>query len=137
MTPFSERTFAIPELQGISNAKLYADDDINIFKLVSLQQKIYQNTLQKNYDVSTIEAYLSFVQALLTKRNIDQMYKDVIYLYNNTYLQSALTQIAVLNNNTKALLGLTDVIRDINEGSVQLQRSITNPELLAFVSAAK
>ena len=106
----------IYELQGISNAKLYTDNDINIFKLLSLQQKIYHNTLQKNYDVGTIEAYLGFIQELLVKRpNIDQLYKDIIYLYNNTYLQNALTQIAILNNNTKAMLRLTDVVKSINE----------------------
>lgn len=104
------------ELQGISNAKLYTDDDINIFKLLSLQQKIYHNTLQKNYDVGTIEAYLTFLQDLLAKRpNIDPIYKDMTYIYNNTYLQDALTQIAILNNNTKAMLRLTDVVKNINE----------------------
>ncbi|MBP6910097.1 hypothetical protein KBC03_00660 [Patescibacteria group bacterium] len=123
------------ELQGISNEKLYSDNDINIFKLLSLQQKIYQNTLQKNYDVGTIEVYLAFTQGLLTKRsNIEQLYKDMIYLYNNTYLQSALTQIAILNNNTKAMLRLTDVVKDINEGTIQLQRAILNPAILAYVS---
>lgn len=123
------------ELQGISNEKLYSDDDINIFKLLSLQQKIYQNTLQKNYDIGTIEVYLAFTQGLLTKRsNIEQLYKDMIYLYNNTYLQSALTQIAILNGNTKAMLRLTDVVKDINEGTIQLQRSILNPALLTYVS---
>lgn len=124
------------ELQGISNAKLYTDDDINIFKLLSLQQKIYHNTLQKNYDVGTIEVYLSFVQDLLTRRpNIDQIYKDIIYLYNNTYLQSSLTQIAILNGNTKAMLRLNDVVRNINEGTIQLQRAIQNKALLTYVDA--
>lgn len=126
------------ELQGISNSKLYADEDINIFKLLSLQQKIYHNTLQKNYDVGTIEVYLTFVQDLLTKRpNIPQLYKDMIYLYNNTYLQNALTQIAILNNNTKAMLRLTDVVKNINEGTTQLQRMVNNPELITFVDATK
>lgn len=126
------------ELQGISNIKLYADDDINIFKLLSLQQKIYQNTLQKNYDVGTIDVYLSFVQDLLTKRpNIDQIYKDITYLYNNKYLQSILTQIAIRNNNTKAMLRLTDVIKSINEGSTHLQRMIVNTGLVAFINASK
>jgi|GEM_PF-6192214 len=105
------------ELQGISNEKLYADDDINIFKLLSLQQKIYHSTLQKNYDLGTIEVYLSFIQDLLTKRqNIPQIYKDMVYLFNNTYLQGALTQLAILNNNTKAMLRLSDVVKNINEG---------------------
>lgn len=126
------------ELQWISNAKLYSDKDINIFKLLSLQQKIYHNTLQKNYDVGTIEAYLSFVQDLLTKRtDIDKIYKDMIYIYNNTYLQDALTQIAILNNNTKAMLRLTDVVRNINEWSLQLQRMVSNPALLTYVDANK
>lgn len=126
------------ELQGISNAKLYTDDDINIFKLLSLQQKIYHNTLQKNYDIGTIEVYLMFVQSLLTKKtDIDQVYKDMIYMYNNTYLQSALTQIAILNNNTKAMIRLTDVVKNINEGAINLQRMITNPELISFVDESK
>lgn len=86
--------------------------------------------------MGTIEVYLSFVQDLLTKRpNIDQIYKDIIYLYNNTYLQSSLTQIAILNGNTKAMLRLTDVVRNINEGTIQLQRSVQNKTLLAYVDA--
>ena len=122
------------ELQGISNAKLYADDEINIFKLLSLQQKIYHNTLQKNYDVGTIEVYLTFVRDLLVKRqNIDQIYKDIIYLYNNTYLESTLTQIAVITNSTKAMLKFSDMIRNINGGTVGLQKTIRNDALLTYV----
>ena len=127
------------ELQGISNAKLYNDNDVNIFKLLSLQQKIYHNTLQKNYDIGTIEIYLTFVQDLLVKRpNIDQVYKDIIYLYNNTHLKAALTQIAILNNNAKVMLRLTDVIKNINESKpTELQSKISNPELVAYVNNTK
>ena len=57
------------------------------------------------------------------------------YIYNNTYLQDTLTQIAILNNNTKAMLRLTDVVRNINEGSIQLQRMVSNPALLTYVDA--
>lgn len=121
------------ELHGISNTKLYADDDMNIFKLVSLMQKIYQNTLQKNYDVNTIDVYLSFVQDLLNKRRIDVFYKDLIYLYNNTYLMSVLTQIAIINNDTKAMLRLADVIKSIDGGSIHLERQISNPDLITYV----
>lgn len=135
ITDFATATY---ELQGISNTKLYADDDINIFKLLSLQQKIYQNTLQKNYDISTIDVYLSFVQDLLTKRpNIEQIYKDIVYVYNNKYLQSILTQIAIRNNNTKAMLRLTDVIKSINDGSIHLKRMINNTGLIAYIESAK
>lgn len=124
------------ELQGISNTKLYPDDEINVFKLLSLQQKIYHNTLQKNYDIGTIEVYLNFVQELLTKRqNIEQIYKDITYLYNNTYLESALTQIAVLTNNTKAMLKLSDMIRNINGGAAGLQKMIKNDSLIGYVNA--
>lgn len=135
ITDFATVTY---ELQGISNTKLYADDDINIFKLLSLQQKIYHNTLQKNYDVSTIDVYLSFVQDLLTKRpNIDQLYRDIIYVYNNKYLQSILTQIAIRNNNTKAMLRLTDVIKAINDGTIHLKRTISNTGLIAYIESEK
>ncbi len=126
------------EMQGISNTKLYSDNDLNIFKALSLQQKIYHNMVQKNYDLGTIEVYLTFIQELLSKRqNIDKMYKDMIYLYNNTYLQSALTQIAILNNNTKAMLRLTDVVKEINEGTIKLKRSVNNQAVIAFVEKNK
>lgn len=128
-------TTATYELQGISNGKLYPDDEINAFKLLSLQQKIYHNTIQKNYDIGTIEVYLNFVQDLITKRqNLEQVYKDLIYLYNNTYLEATLTQIAVLTNNTKSMLKLSDMIRNINGGAAGLQKMIRNPSLITYVN---
>ena len=127
-------TNASLELQGIANDQLYTDDDINVFKLLSLQQKIYQNILQKKYDTDIVETYVSYVQNLVMRRKgIDQVYRDIIYMYNNVFLQQYMTQIAIQTTDTKALLKVSQAVKDINEGLVNLKSTIGNKALITYV----
>jgi len=72
----------------------YKDEILNIYKLLSYQQQIYQDFLINKADTYKISTYLDFVREVLKKNTINPFYKDEIYRYNNKYLSLALEKIA-------------------------------------------
>ena len=72
----------------------YKDTLLNEYKLLSYQQQIYQDFLINKADTYKIGVYLDFVREILKKNNIENIYKDEIYWYNNKYLSLSLEKIA-------------------------------------------
>jgi hypothetical protein len=77
----------------------YKDPLLNIYKLLSYQQQIYQDFVINKFDAYKITIYLDFVKELLKKNAIDQFYMDEIYRYNNNYLGLTLEKIAYQSDN--------------------------------------
>jgi hypothetical protein len=49
------------------NADTYSDETLNIYKLLSAQQMIYNDIFEQRMSINEYTLYLDFVQALLQK----------------------------------------------------------------------
>lgn len=76
--------------KDIYTDKVYNDNQLNSYKLVSLQNNIYMNLQKWIINNSLMEWYIAFINKLLRTNGIDPFYKDEIYVYNNSYLQKRL-----------------------------------------------
>ncbi|MBP6085728.1 hypothetical protein KA478_00695 [Patescibacteria group bacterium] len=96
--------------------------DVNLFKLVSLQQKIYAQHKDKLLDTNTIITYLRFLNALLndTTNKIPQFYIEEAYYYNNIYVKNMLQKLTIesvnptVNDDVSKIL---DIISNLNKGN--------------------
>lgn len=106
------------ELQNIVNPINYFDPTINAYKLLSLQQLIYNNLQNNSLNESILNVYFEFVRKLLRDPNIslDPIYFDITYIYNNTFLTELLKkpEIANFNQNTATLNTINQQIRQLN-----------------------
>jgi hypothetical protein len=80
---------------------VYKDNILNIYKLLSYQQQIYQDFLINKSDIYKITIYLDFVKELLKKDTINGFYKDIIYRYNNKYLSIELENVTYQSSMLK------------------------------------
>ncbi|MBR7036706.1 hypothetical protein IKI14_02300 [bacterium] len=88
-----ENSLGQPEVQD----RVFEDPDLNAYKLLSIQQKVYKfldgTSLNDNY----IKSYLKFVQTLINKDNgknyyLSPIYKDILYVFNTDELYQKLLQ---------------------------------------------
>ncbi|MBU0626464.1 hypothetical protein KKG31_04000 [Patescibacteria group bacterium] len=64
----------------------YSNNDINAYKILSVQQMIYRDMINNRSNLNNILEYLEFVQELLKSDRIDDFYKDLTYRFNNKYI---------------------------------------------------
>lgn len=91
---------------------VYTDNTLNIFKLVSLQQAIYNDIQNNIFNTRRIDAYLYFVQNMLQKKQLTGTYIDTTYWFNNVYILPY-----AYDNNTNTTI---ETINSINKGSYLL-----------------
>lgn len=104
----------------VSEDIVLGDVDFNLFKLVSVQQKLYGQHKDKLLDTNTIITYLRFLNNLINNREfpIPQFYIDASYYYNNVYLKSMLRKLSLesvnptVNDDVSKIL---DLISSINK----------------------
>ena len=112
------------QLDGYINQTIYNDESLNAYKLISIQQSIYNDFSEGRMNDQAIDLYLTYLTALLkgtidSTPLIDPFYKDVTYLFNNKFI---LGEIQNPNYNTtpkdkQIVSNLTKRINDINQGS--------------------
>ncbi|NOZ44712.1 MAG: hypothetical protein GXP45_06300 [bacterium] len=73
-----------------SDISIYPDDKLNIYKLLSLQQIIYNNIKGKKLNDRIILPYLGFVESLLKKNRLTMFYQEFTYWFNNYYFKEKL-----------------------------------------------
>lgn len=78
----------------ISN-KIYKDETINVYKLISFQQIINDDITNKIINIDRINWYFSFLQELLKRDKIWLFYKELTYFFNNYYLKKAIENIEI------------------------------------------
>lgn len=110
---------------------VYNDNDINAYKLLSIQQMVYKDIINNRANTDSILQYLNFLKELLIIKKIDTFYKDMSYRFNNKYIHTRIEnpnnpisknrkyeadeiikQITVINNGSE-LLGLQGLIYQI------------------------
>lgn len=123
----------------ISN-DVYKDQTLNIYKLLSYQQVLYQDFQDLQIRNSQYVAYLGYVQELVKRKAVPSFYLDEIYWYNTYYLKRTL--LTTRYDNRLGDLKETDIttivktIDTINMGSSLQWYSglvllVSNPRILA------
>ncbi len=83
----------------ISN-KIYKNEKINIYKLISFQQIIYEDIKNNRLNIDSLNWYFSFIQEILKRNQIWNFYKEVIYYFNNYYIKENLQKTEIIKNIT-------------------------------------
>lgn len=112
--------------------KVYNDDMINTYKIISFQQIMYDDINKKRINTDRINGYIDFIQEILKKNMISKFYKEVIYYFNNYYLIKSLEDPEIINkvgdkseidkitkrletiNNGNQLIGFEGLVNNIN-----------------------
>ncbi|MBP7061871.1 hypothetical protein KBA84_03525 [Patescibacteria group bacterium] len=95
---------------------VYIDTNLNKYKLSSMRQALYNDSIQNKSNPRYIEQYIAYMQSLLKKNALTGAYIDMTYYYNNTYLLPYLYSI----QNQSPSISNTNAIENIitlNKGS--------------------
>ena len=125
-----ENSLGQPEVQD----RVFEDPDLNAYKLLSIQQKVYKfldgTSLNDNY----IKSYLKFVQTLINKDNgknyyLSPIYKDILYVFNTDELYQKLLQKWKLSSDLKTQI---DQINNWNSlyWYASLLSQLTTPDIV-------
>ena len=134
------------ELENKSiSSKVYTNDMINIYKLVSIQQIMYDDSINKRVNIDRIDGYLEFIQELLKKNKLSKIYKEIVYYFNNYYIKPwlespeawLLTDKSWINNSIKkinninngnALIGYEGLLTQINTNIIIKEKQYIETE---------
>lgn len=116
----------------------YFEEKLNLYKLVSLQQIIYNDLREKRVNDRILLPYLWFIENMLKKDVMPPFYKDLTYWFHNYYLKSHLSDPA-FSNKKELIDKVIAKINQINIGSsligyIWLQDQIQNKNLLLKVA---
>lgn len=102
----------------ISN-KIYKDENINIYKLISFQQIINDDITNKIINIDRINWYFGFLQELLKREKIWLFYKELTYFFNNYYLKKSIENIEITSKiaNKTEIDTIAKQIITINNGN--------------------
>jgi hypothetical protein len=130
----------------ISENVIGTDMDFNLFKLVSVQQKIYSQHKDKVLDITVVTSYLRYLSNLINDKSIKipQFYIEESYYFNNIYLKNMLRRLTVETVNPTVndeVSKQMDIISSINKwnqaiGMVWLDALIINSSLKSVINAA-
>ncbi len=117
---------------------LYFDQKLNVYKLLSLQQIMYNDLKKNTINDRIVLPYLWFVENILKKDAVPWFYKDFIYWFHNYYLKPTLSNVAFAEKKN-LVDSIISTINQINMGSslvgyTWLQDQIQNQSLLLGVN---
>lgn len=120
--------------------------DFAMFKLVSIQQKIYAQHKEWQLDTNTVQTYLQYVSNLINEKElkIPQFYIESIYYFNNVYLQSMLKRLTIQSINPTTndeVQKILDQIAAINKwnktlNTIGLESLLINTELKKSINTS-
>lgn len=119
------------------NSDVWVNKDLNAYKLISLMQMIFADLQSKKLNQSVILSYNRYVEELIKKDGVEAFYYDVIYLFNNNYLEKNIIKNFInikweqIDNTQKIL----DWLRNLNKWNtvinmVWLEGRIKNQTIL-------
>ena len=130
----------------ISENVIWSDIDFNLFKLVSIQQKLYSQHKDKLLDITVVTSYLRFLWNLINDKNIKipQFYIEEAYYFNNIYLKNMLRRLTIETVNPTVQDEVSkqmDIISSTNKGNpsiwvVWLDSLIINSSLKNSIAAS-
>lgn len=107
-------------LQNQANTTtVFKNKDINTYKLISVQQEIYNELTSRKLNQTRITMYLQYVEELLKRDGLDPVYVDLVYWFNNDYLLGELQEPEFNLNISmqEEVKILVNEVRKINKGS--------------------
>lgn len=126
--------------QNIFSSTTYPYADLNIYKLLSLQQTLHSYIMNKTFNISVIKQYLQFTQALLDRDNekwrlFPDVYKDLTYRFNNFILTPSFQSNNIQTISFQEKSDLFNLVQIINKWqsafwSIWLEKQILTLELL-------
>lgn len=129
----------------ISN-RIYKDEIINTYKLISFQQIINDDITNKIINIDRINWYFSFLQELLKRDNIWLFYKELTYYFNNYHLKKAIENVEITSkiankieidniskqimwfNNWNQLIWYTWLTEQVNKNLIEKETFISPKE---------
>jgi len=102
----------------ISN-KIYKDEIINIYKLISFQQIINDDINNKIINVDRLNWYFWLLQEILKREKISTFYKELTYFFNNYYIKRAIQDTEITNKiaNKADIDSISKQVTTINNGN--------------------
>lgn len=104
---------------GPLKINIYKNNTLNVYKLISFMQEIYNELEDFRLNARNIETYNAFIQEILRKDvPLDTFYYEAIYWFNNYYLQPKIVSIQA-NSRTldSSITMLIENIQNLNNGS--------------------
>lgn len=126
----------------ISN-KVYKDEVLNIYKLISFQQIINDDITNKLINPDRLNGYFNFIQEILKRERIPLFYKELTYFFNNYYIKKAIENIEITSkmtnkteidtiakqiisiNNGNPLIGYIGLKNQINKNIIEREITIS------------
>lgn len=113
---------------------LYSDYDLNIYKLLSLQQIIYNDIRSRKLNDRILFPYFAYVETLLKQDKLDSFYKDMTYWFHNYYIKTRLSE-PIFANKKDIVDHILGGVNQINKWShlvwyTWLAEQISNKNLL-------
>jgi hypothetical protein len=125
------------ELQNKNKTSSYPTAQVNIYKLVSLQQIIMRDIKKGNIDPLTLKQYIGFLEELSKKNEIPAWFtNDATYYINNFIILPALNEKDLTSNIEKTdNIELKEKIKKVNEWNALLNKmglisQLTNTNLI-------
>ncbi len=125
----------------LATKKKYSWKSLNKYKLLSLQQNIYNQIEKGNVDFSFVSTYLDFVSQLMKDLDLKNFYIDLIYLYNNKFLKEEFDYMKVNSSYSRSdeIEKVIKKIKEINNWTnplllwKKLKESVSNTKLISYV----
>ncbi|MCS6982895.1 MAG: hypothetical protein NZL83_01770 [Candidatus Absconditabacterales bacterium] len=111
------------EIDGLGiGPRVFRNQSLNIYKVLSAQQRIFVDLRQKRFNSMRIDSYLTFIEELLKHGSLPPIYRDVIFLFNNDILAKRLlsADIASVVTDIATIKNLINRIEMINLGNPAL-----------------
>lgn len=101
------------QLYGYITDSTYPQRELNAYKLLSIQQNIFNDFSNGRVDQIRIEAYIKFLQQALRRSWLEQFYIDLTAFFNNYYLLPQLQTTQLWNILQQS--ELTRIVNDFRE----------------------
>jgi len=122
------------EIDGLGiGPRVFRNQNLNIYKVLSAQQRIFVDLRQKRFNSMRIDSYLTFIEELLKSDSLPAIYRDVIFLFNNDILAKRLlsADIASVVTDIATIKNLINRIEMINLGNPALWYPWVRAKLLS------
>ncbi len=102
---------------NLINSQSTDNRELNAYKLLSIQQAIFSDLQRKKFNATAVNSYIRYIEELLKKEQIDPFYMDVIYLYNNNYLEKNIIKnfFNLQGENTDSVKKVLEWLRTLNK----------------------
>lgn len=134
---FSQEYYVfLSELNSVLWTRVYKNNKLNNLKIIIFQRKILLNKTS----ISLINNYLSFLEELLKKQNLDKMYSKIVFYFNEKYLKNIISDDikknpSIMATSKDSVLSIENKISNVSRwDNLVWYEWIRDDEILTIVS---